>query len=110
MRRSKMFGLALIAVLFVAALSAAPAFAEKPVVPTAAPDAASSPDQPGCGETLDLAAMLEQPVVCPAELPQNPAPELTVGFRTCRCSCGQPCKTNADCGPGGACTPGITCC
>jgi hypothetical protein len=30
--------------------------------------------------------------------------------RTCRCSCGFPCKTNADCGPGGVCAPGITCC
>lgn len=31
-------------------------------------------------------------------------------FRTCRCSCGSPCKTNADCGPGGVCASGITCC
>ena len=38
----------------------------------------------------------------------NPA---TVAFlKTCRCSCGQPCTTNADCGPGGACGVGITCC
>lgn len=29
--------------------------------------------------------------------------------RTCRCSCGQPCKTDADCG-GGLCTGGISCC
>lgn len=34
----------------------------------------------------------------------------TYSFRTCRCSCGFPCKTNADCGPGGVCAPGITCC
>jgi hypothetical protein len=32
-----------------------------------------------------------------------------IGLRTCRCSCGQPCKTSADCG-GGVCAPGITCC
>ncbi|MBZ5523078.1 MAG: hypothetical protein LAP21_12645 [Acidobacteriia bacterium] len=31
-------------------------------------------------------------------------------LRTCRCSCGQPCKTNADCGAGGICAAGITCC
>jgi hypothetical protein len=31
-------------------------------------------------------------------------------LKTCRCSCGQPCTTNADCGPGGACGVGITCC
>jgi len=30
--------------------------------------------------------------------------------RTCRCSCGFPCKTDADCGPGGVCAAGITCC
>lgn len=32
------------------------------------------------------------------------------GGRTCRCSCGYPCRTNADCGPGGVCAPGISCC
>ena len=32
-----------------------------------------------------------------------------IGLRTCRCSCGQPCKTDADCG-GSVCAPGITCC
>src|SRR5262249_50871863 len=31
------------------------------------------------------------------------------GRRTCRCSCGFPCTTNADCGPGGVCAAGITC-
>jgi hypothetical protein len=30
--------------------------------------------------------------------------------RTCRCSCGFPCKTDADCGPGGVCSGGISCC
>ena len=30
--------------------------------------------------------------------------------RTCKCSCGFPCKTDADCGPGGVCAAGITCC
>jgi hypothetical protein len=29
--------------------------------------------------------------------------------RTCRCSCGFPCKTDADCG-GGICSGGISCC
>jgi len=31
-------------------------------------------------------------------------------FMTCVCSCGYPCTTNADCGPGGICGKGITCC
>lgn len=41
----------------------------------------------------------------------EPAGKTPAGFglRTCRCSCGQPCKTNADCG-GNVCGPGITCC
>jgi hypothetical protein len=104
----KMFGLALIAVLFVTALIAGPAFAERPAVAAATPEAASA-DQPGCGETLDLAEMVDKAQVCPAELPQNPVPELKAG-RTCRCSCGFPCKTDADCGPGGMCRAGITCC
>lgn len=30
--------------------------------------------------------------------------------KTCRCSCGYPCQTNEDCGPGGICGAGITCC
>lgn len=33
------------------------------------------------------------------------------GGRTCRCSCGYPCKTDADCGGGvGSCRGGISCC
>jgi len=34
---------------------------------------------------------------------------LATGIRTCRCTCGLPCKTDADCG-GNVCAPGITCC
>lgn len=30
-------------------------------------------------------------------------------FKYCRCSCGVPCETDADCG-GGVCRTGITCC
>lgn len=42
-------------------------------------------------------------------VPQAQGPKVAF-LRTCRCSCGFPCKTNADCGPGGLCTNGITCC
>lgn len=43
--------------------------------------------------------------------PAQPAAGATTAafLRTCRCSCGQPCKTDADCG-GGICSAGITCC
>ena len=30
--------------------------------------------------------------------------------RTCRCSCGYPCNSDADCGPGGSCEEFISCC
>jgi hypothetical protein len=45
----------------------------------------------------------------PDFLPPAQGPKVAFS-RTCRCSCGFPCKTNADCGPGGICTGGITCC
>jgi hypothetical protein len=41
------------------------------------------------------------------------SPELVpVAFhrRTCRCSCGYPCNSDADCGPGGSCEQFISCC
>jgi hypothetical protein len=50
---------------------------------------------------------------CPADTPQTPELELLQArprLRTCVCSCGEPCRTDADCGPGGRCGPGITCC
>lgn len=48
-------------------------------------------------------------VLSPEFLPQTQGTQVAFG-RTCRCSCGYPCKTNADCGPGGVCAAGITCC
>ena len=106
----KMFGFSILGLILALALGAAPVFADEAAAPAAAPAAAAAPDQPGCGETLDLAAMLSgKAEISPAVLPLNPAPELKFG-RTCRCSCGQPCKRDSDCGPGGICAGGITCC
>ena len=48
-------------------------------------------------------------MLSPEFLAQTQGTQVAFG-RTCRCSCGYPCKTNADCGPGGVCTNGITCC
>lgn len=50
-------------------------------------------------------------VVIVPELNQTArGPSETVAvFKTCRCSCGQPCKTDADCG-GAICSGGISCC
>jgi hypothetical protein len=50
-------------------------------------------------------------VLSPALLPEASGSTVARGgLRTCRCSCGFPCTTSADCGPGGVCAPGITCC
>ena len=104
----RMLGLSVLVLTAALALGAAPAFAGELAVPAAAP--AVAPAQPGCGETPDLAITLSaKPEICPAAQAQNPVPEFKFG-RTCRCSCGYPCKTDADCGPGGLCTGGISCC
>lgn len=98
-------GLALLA-----CLSAAPVYAEEATVAAAPPTAESSAS--GCDRSLDL-IFLTQAVMSPAMTSSEPTPEfmaVSFGRRTCRCSCGFPCQTNADCGPGGICSPGITCC
>jgi len=91
------FGLALLAGLSV------PAHAEE--APTV-----TTPAQAGCGLSFELPPATMQAGLCPATLATNPVPEPLFGGRTCRCSCGYPCKTDADCGPGGICSGGITCC
>jgi hypothetical protein len=82
---------------------------------------APAPSQAGCVPDLDRllqpkASGPAQGEVCSAATMKSaaqpfPAPvePLALG-RTCRCSCGQPCQTDADCGVGGRCTAGITCC
>ena len=79
-----------------------------PVHAEEAPAAAPAPAPAGCGLGFDLAPAPAG--FCPATLATNPVPELLFGGRTCRCSCGFPCKKDADCGPGGICSGGITCC
>ncbi len=108
------------ALVLLAALAALPAFAEEAAsqLPVPAVQQAPSPLGTGCGLALELA--LEDPTVaatptaaaCPATPPASsePAEPIFLGGRTCRCSCGFPCKTDADCGPGGLCRGGITCC
>ena len=94
------------------ALCAGPAFTGEAAAPAVTPTQAA-PAQPGCAPALDLAALLaSQGEICPAALPDS-TPELMARpprLRTCVCSCGFPCETDADCGPGGNCGPGITCC
>lgn len=105
----------------VAALSAAPVSAgETPALETLqAVTGTQAPAQADCGFNLEM-VLPGKTSLCPA--PQTaavqpslpglngvPAPDF-MASRTCRCSCGFPCKTDADCGPGGICGAGITCC
>jgi hypothetical protein len=82
-----------------------------PVHAEEAPAVAPTPAPAGCGLSFELPPATTQAGVCPATVSAtNPVPELLFGGRTCRCSCGFPCKKDADCGPGGICSGGITCC
>lgn len=107
MSRYKIFGVALIAVLCVAALSGAPAFAEEAV-----PAAPSSTSLSNCGGSLDFNNLTVQGEICPAAQPESPAPEFMAKpprVRYCSCGCGATCTTDADC-DGGVCINVITCC
>jgi hypothetical protein len=104
----KLLGLTIFALILLAILGAGPAkAADNPAAPAVAAAA-----QPGCQAVLDLAPAKGQ--TCPATAAprtQTPEPEFLVGTRTCRCSCGFPCKTDADCGGAvGSCRAGISCC
>lgn len=100
-----------IVLLFTIALSAGPALAEQAAAPVTAPAIAAASSQPGCGDSLDLDAVLSPSAgLCPAAPDQAETPVFTAVRRTCKCSCGYPCTTNADCGPGGICSAGISCC
>jgi hypothetical protein len=99
-----------------AILVTGPALAEQAAPQPAAPTVAAAPApsaQPGCGQASDLAVVLStKGEVCAVATPKSVAPDILAPLsfgRTCRCSCGQPCKTDADC-DGGLCAAGITCC
>jgi len=103
--------LGLFLIVLALALCAGPALAGEAVAPALIPTQAA-PAQSGCASALDLAAVLSsQGGICPAALPDS-TPEFMARpprLRTCVCSCGYPCETDADC-DGGTCGPGITCC
>ena len=110
------FGMLILAMALLALASTAPASAETAAPAVPAP-AVTAPAQPGCGTGLELnLATTTQGETCPAAQPASAVPDFLanpqfIGTRTCRCSCGFPCKTDADCGGGvGSCRAGITCC
>ncbi len=106
----KILGLAL-ALSLLAVLSALPAHAvDHPAAPVAAAAA-----QPGCQPVLDLGKLASaKGETCSKAAPtpsKTPEPEFMAVGKTCHCSCGFPCKTDADCGGAlGSCRAGISCC
>jgi hypothetical protein len=113
----KILGLAL-ALSLLSILSALPAHAAgNPAAPAVAA-AAPATAQPGCQPVLDLGKLASaKGEACSAAAPsqsKTPEPEFMTQpnrLRTCACSCGFPCTSDADCGGAlGSCRAGITCC
>lgn len=78
------------------------------LTPELAPSAVSADDS-----AVDLAPDALDLNYCPVAQVDDAKPAWAVGpphrRGYCRCSCGYPCKTSADCG-GSSCDPFITCC
>jgi hypothetical protein len=113
MTTKQAFGMLILAVAVLALAGAAPASAA--TEPLAVPAAVTAPAQPGCGTGLALNLTSPgQGETCPAAQPASTAPEFMakpVRLRTCVCSCGFACTSDADCGGAlGSCRAGITCC
>ena len=75
----------------------------------AAVAAAASSDQAPASSFNTIRTTLQPDLTLKGSL----APELVpnaLHHRTCRCSCGYPCNSDADCGPGGSCDAFISCC
>jgi len=112
----KLLGLTTFALILLTILAAGPAAAASPPNPAGAPAAAAAaPAQPGCTGALDLDAVSGKGQVCSAAaVEKTPEPEFMAQptrLRTCTCSCGYPCTSDADCGGAlGSCRAGITCC
>jgi len=113
-------GLAAVMVLLLLALSvSSPGGAASPGKVVSQPSmGVPSPGQINCGQA---AMTSESPLFelpeggsCKADATPGMLLNLTPvarGGRTCRCSCGYPCKTDADCGGAvGSCRGGISCC
>jgi nitrous oxide reductase accessory protein NosL len=112
MLKCKTFGLTLIAFLFVAALSAAPAFAVEATTPQAQPAAGAAAALPStCG--LNLPSHDTPGETCAAQ-PQSEVPDFfatsaRLGYCHCGCVNKRTCHNSDDCG-GASCDPYISCC
>jgi hypothetical protein len=72
-----------------------------------------APAPVACGQSPADLSILEADDggICSAQPSAGTLEDPMRGGRTCRCSCGFPCKTDADCGGGiGSCRGGISCC
>ena len=114
MSRCKIFGLTLTALLFVAALSAAPAFAGEAASAPALPAVGAAAAVPAnCGLGLPDLGQTAKGETCAAQ-PESTVPDfLTDSKRLGYCHCGcvnqRVCRTSADCG-GASCDQSISCC
>ena len=111
----KLLEFVLLTLAFLAAGMAAAATLADPAGAATLPAVAAAQQPAGCQPVLDLGKLAPaQGETCsaiPAQQTKAPEPEFMAGGRTCRCSCGFPCKTDADCGGAvGSCRAGITCC
>ena len=97
-----------VAVFFVA-VGFVPSFQSGPAARVLghAPDSVSWPDAswPGATELDNFCPFVDSQAAQAAPWEARPSRP-----KTCRCSCGAPCQTNADCGLGGICSVGVTCC
>jgi len=110
----KLLELTIVTLAFLAAGVAAAATLANPAGAATLP-AVTAAQPAGCQPVLDLSKLAPvQGETCsaiPTQQTKTPEPEFLAGGRTCRCSCGFPCKTDADCGGAvGSCRAGITCC
>jgi hypothetical protein len=119
--RSKSFltalGFSAMAVLLLVALglpaNGTPATADKTFSQPQA--TAPPPGNSDCTQPQEASAPVLEPLEggsCKATPASEVFTDLKPSFgRTCRCSCGYPCTTDADCGGGiGSCQKGISCC
>jgi hypothetical protein len=111
MPRCKTFGLTLLALLFVAALSAAPAFAASATTPAVGVAAAAVPVT--CGLNLPALGQTVKGETCAAQ-PKSDVPDFftnskRLGYCHCGCVNQRVCHTSDDCG-GASCDQFISCC
>jgi hypothetical protein len=114
----RVFGLSIALVLLLIALSvpasggavSADKAASQPAVGSSGSDPANGWRAPQATDVPSFA--VPEGGACRADTTPETLPAWArAGGRTCRCSCGYPCKTDADCGGGiGSCRGGISCC